>query len=266
MKLNQLIDVSNEEYHAHEAIGRSGLMLYKRSPLHFRHKYIDKKQDDNKSHHITLGAAIHTAILEPDLFDERFYLAGEKPDRRTKQGKQLWNQIDLVSEKKQIIYQDDATKITDILTSISKNKIAKSLIVGGKYEKTIFWKNPEYGILCKCRPDIFHENMIIDLKTTSDASPGAFRISVNTYGYHIQAAMIQEAVYIATNKLINDFIYIVVETTAPYATAVYTLSQDYLEKGKSEFLTLLSKHKECTEKQEWNSYDVQEISLSSYAI
>ena len=33
-----------------------------------------------------------------------------------------------------------------------------------KYEQSFFWQDPATGLLLKARPDILHEDMIVDLK------------------------------------------------------------------------------------------------------
>ena len=44
--------------------------------------------------------------------------------------------------------------------------------VPGEAEKSVYWNDPTTGVLCRCRPDWWREDdVLVDLKTTDDASP-----------------------------------------------------------------------------------------------
>lgn len=57
-------------------ISASGLSAFTSSPLAF--KAYKEKEDDSKEKHFELGTAIHCRVLEPDEFDERYYIMEAK--------------------------------------------------------------------------------------------------------------------------------------------------------------------------------------------
>lgn len=276
--LNQLLSISNEDYHAHPAISRSQLIELRKSPAHFYEKYLNPNREIEKkqSKEIELGIAVHCYILEPDLFKQNYVCAPPEityeykgTTREGKAERLEYQKIydDFVSKNvgKKILDAKSYETVLNIGDSLFSYQTAKNLIDGGQFEKTIFWENKEVGVMCKCRPDIFFKNMICDLKTTHDASYPIFQRAVLNYGYHIQAAMIQEACDVAGFE-INNFIYIVVETEPPHAIAIYPLSQSALVKGKTEFYQLLRVYKKCLEKNEWSrEYQIRELFLPNYA-
>jgi hypothetical protein len=240
-------NISIEAYHASEGLSRSALMLFKKSPHHYYNEYLSYNKAESKPTPAFLfGQALHTLILEPGEFFERYSLYSDTEDR-------------------EYINSNTYNDMLDIIKAIKNDKEVCNLLSLGQNEKSIYWHDDETGILCKCRPDVLHDNMIVDLKTTSDASEKSFQYSIWKYGYHIQAAMMQDGISKILNKKIEDFIFIAVEKKAPFGIAVYILDNPSIEKGRDEYKELLVKYKECLEKNEWPGYKRRYISLPIYA-
>ncbi|WP_010597300.1 PD-(D/E)XK nuclease-like domain-containing protein [Rickettsiella massiliensis] len=58
--------------------------------------------------------------------------------------------------------------------SLHQNKVALKLIADAQIEQSLYWKDPNTGILCKCRPDILRSSLVADLKTAQDGSAWSF--------------------------------------------------------------------------------------------
>jgi hypothetical protein len=112
---------------------------------------------------------------------------------------------------------------------------AAAMLLGlpGKAETTHMWTDASTGLECKCRPDWLTDDgsIVVDLKTTKDASPRGFKQSVANYRYHVQAAWYLHGLEQATGKRPDQFIFICVESTAPYAVAVYAADAEMIERG-----------------------------------
>jgi hypothetical protein len=255
-----------KDYHASAGVSRSGLMLFKKTPMHYWDAYLNpEKEEKKKSDALIFGNAVHSFILEPEEFFKR-YVVAPKVDRRTSAGKAQYAEFILQSEFGEILLQDDFDKIEKIKSSVMSNDDARKIIEGAEIEKSFYWVNKETGVLCKCRPDILRAKLIADLKTTENAEENSFKHSVQNYGYHIQAAMIQEGVQACTGRLIENFWFILVEKSRPYASAVYMLDQESINKGKIDFLELLLRYKKSTEENSYPTYPVKTISLPAYAL
>lgn len=259
-----IYDMSEDEYHASEGISRSGIMLLKRSPAHFWYKYINpEKQKEKTTPAKIFGNAVHTAILETNSFFNR-YCVLPKLDRRTTKGKEQFSEFSAVNIGKIILTEEEYSEIKKICSSINKTEIPRELVDGAKYEKSIYWIDKETGILCKARPDIWHSNMIVDLKTTKDASFRSFSRDTFSYGYHIQLAMIQEGIRETTGYNMENFISLAIEKEEPFIPATYQIDEAVIEAGRNEFKKYLILYKECLEKNQWNPYAIRKILLPNY--
>ena len=73
--------MNNEQYHAHPALSASGLKLLQKSPLHYWAEYLDPNRPERVATNAQrIGTMVHTATLEPHLFDEQFTVLPEGLD------------------------------------------------------------------------------------------------------------------------------------------------------------------------------------------
>ena len=107
---------------------------------------------------------------------------------------------------------------------------------------------------------------MVDLKTTRDASPRGFRRSIADYRYHVQAGWYLHGVEQATGKRPDQFIFICVETAAPYACAVYAADAEMIERGYQRAMEDLGKLAVCKAADHWPSYSdqIEPISLPAW--
>ena len=259
-------EISNANYHASAGISRSGMMEFKRAPIFYWHKYLNPDyKHEAPSAAMEFGTAVHAFILEPEKFAEEYFVMEKNPFHgATKAGKIFKaEQLELVGNKT-IITQANFDILLDMAASIKENPQTDGLITGALYEQSIYWTDKDTGLLCKARPDILHSNFIVDLKTADDASEYKFQRSVYHFGYHVQMAMLREGVLQTTGKDIKDFIFLVIEKSAPYATAIYTLDESFLDRGLNEFKLILLQMKNCFDENVWPSYPSKNICLPAY--
>lgn len=264
-------DIDIEDYHGGEGFSRSSLMEFQKSPLHLWYKLNNKEQKEpvdiiRKMNALDFGNALHTYILEEETFFDR-YVVLEKVNRTTKEGKARYAEVKEFAEDRgrQIICQEAYYEIQAMAASIDAHGDARSLISDALYEKSIYWNDPNTGLLCKVRPDIWHSNMICDLKTCMSASYKDFQRSIVGYGYHLQAGMIQEAIKHVTGEKINNFVYVAIEKEPPYAVAIYQLDEMAVEEGVAQFRHIIKCVKECMDANHWPSYDSALINLPKWA-
>ncbi len=260
-----IYSLSSEAYHQGPGISRSGLMEFKRSPYHYWYKYLNPEYEVQP---VTpaqiLGNALHTYVLEPDEFEKRYFVIPEF-NKVTKEGKERWQKIKSELGNRETLSANQYQTLQHMVASVKKNKLAIQLIEKAEIERSLYWTDPDTDILCKCRPDILRPSLVADLKTAQDGSAWSFSKAVYEYGYHIQAAMIQEALKNLNQKIVKGFIFLIIEKTAPYVISIYQLDQAALDKGYQEFKTLLNRYQQCLEANDWPAYSIQEISLPRYA-
>ena len=95
--------------------------------------------------------------------------------------------------------------------------------------------------------------MIVDYKTTTDASPSAFSRSCVNYGYDFQAGMYCEGV----EKCLDikpRFVFIAQEKDPPFAVNVLEADEEMIQHGKDIFRELLGIYHECKTTDNWYGY------------
>jgi hypothetical protein len=269
--MNEIIDMPIDEYHAHFAISRSTFLEFKRSPLHFQHKYFTIYQPKVytspvlKSDALSMGNAVHTHILENSEFEKR-YVVWRGGDMKSKARREAFAEFNKEHFDQIVISESLADVIEKMAISVENSPEATALLRNGQAEKSIFFEDVDTELKFKARPDVLHDDFIVDLKTSRNASMDFFAREIYEKGYHIQAAMQCEAMKVVAGKEINDFLFVVVEKEPPYALAIYPLDPLALEAGREEFNSLKIRLKECFEKDEWPSYQTDYASLPHWAI
>lgn len=151
---------------------------------------------------------------------------------------------------------------------------ARIMRMKGKAEQSIYWRDPITGELCRVRPDwwVPTSSLMADLKTTDDASKEGFARSISKWRYHVQhpfyldganAAIQQAGLTLPEQRF---FVFIAVEKKPPYNVGVYTLTDESIEVGRTEYLANLSTYSECRASAVWPGYSdrIEPISLSDW--
>jgi hypothetical protein len=261
--------MENTAYHAHPAVSKSHLDLIARSPLHYWARYLDPNRvAPEPSPQMRLGTALHTHVLELSRWDEEIAVAPQC-DRRTKAGKDAFAAFEASSSGKTIITADDAAQVMAMGRAVLRHPAAAMLLgLPGKAETTHMWTDASTGLECKCRPDWLMDDgsIMVDLKTTKDASPRGFKQSIANFSYQKQAAWYLHGLEQATGRRPDQFIFICVESTAPYAVAVYAADAEMIERGHDQAMRDLAKLAVCKAADHWPSYSdqIETISLPGW--
>lgn len=260
-------DIPAHIYHRWDLCSASRLkIIADRSPAHLR-AHIEREEEE-PTPSMVLGTAIHSAVLEPTLFEAR-YVNWDGPARNTKAGKELWELfLERCRENQTILTADQYKKSLSASKAVWTNLDARILLeTAGRIEVSGIWKD-ELGILCKCRIDKLSEELhtIVDVKTTLDASPREFSKQIFKYGYHRQGAMYFDACA-ALGVECHWFVIVAVETNPPFASVVYRLTDGAIEAGREELKRLKQTYKQCQQSGEWPGYPdgVVELDLPTWA-
>ena len=273
--------ISNEDYHAGPGISKSGLdIIHQQSPLHYWAAYIDPEREPREeTAAFRLGNAIHAAVLEPGEFDHRYALIPEdaprrptvtqinakKPSDDTLYAIGWWNDFDAKNENVTILSPEEWSVAQKIGANARLHPLAKSIFNEGDAELSVFWTDPETEVLCKCRPDWLispnPKHVILDLKSTADASPDGFMRSAYNYGYHRAAAWYLDGVEAATGDRPDAFMFLAVEKKAPFAVAYYYADEAMIELGRRECRAALRTYANCLSSGKWPGYPEMVVPL-----
>lgn len=250
-------DMPNAEYHSTLAVSNTVLSSIARSPAHC---YALHVAEDRRKQATTpaffAGTLAHCAILEPDALLERYIVRPEGLDLRTKAGKE-WRDA-LPAGVLTISADEWATAIAQRDAVRNVPELAE-LLGAGVAEVSAFWTDDETGLPCKCRPDWVHtlsdgRVILVDVKTTVDASPQQFTRAVWKYGYHRQAAWYSAGYARAAGVEVAGFVFAAVTSAHPFIAAAHTLDDDYLRIGQDECRRLLDEYADCKLTGRWPAF------------
>ena len=182
-------------------------------------------------------------------------------NKRTKAGKEEWAAFEADNMGKTILTDEEHDTFCSMASALLDCRLLQEAKEDACIESSIYFDDIMTGLQLKVRPDVWNHSIVVDLKTTNDASPRAFRNKVFAMGYHLQAAMISEAL-LSLGIEMEKFICVCVESKAPYATAVHILDDDIIEHGRKLLQSLLVDYQTCYELDRWPSYKINTISLS----
>ena len=208
------------------------------SPAHYQH-YKDNPELREETKALLFGRAFHLCILEPDKFDE-LVVKEPKMDKRTKDGKAMAKEFAESNEGKIILSPVEWNSLIGMRNRIYSSVEATELLSKGNAEEVMVWEDPDTNVLCKCKADWVNleDGYIMDIKTTQDATPRGFRNSCYKWGYDRQSAFYSDAFGV------NNFIFVVIEKSAPYNIGVYTCGDDFMSGGRVKYKNLLQTYKD----------------------
>jgi hypothetical protein len=204
--------LTNEEYHAHPAISASNIKAFRHSPLHLWHtKFNTGYIQPPPTPSMALGTAVHCAVLEPARFQVE-YGAGLDLPRRTNADKAAHAAHE--EQYKYVLPHADYQAVLGMAAALLEHPTTGPLLEEAtERESSHFTTCPLTGLELKCRPDglLRRLGMILDIKTTADASDDKVKWTVRNFGYDIQAA---HYTYVLDMQRV---MLLMVENTPPYA-------------------------------------------------
>ena len=220
----------------------SSIKEFAKSPKHYIH-YVLAKRESNKA--MDLGSLLHCLIMYPSKFNDQFIIS-PNVDRRTKDGKAIWEDFVGGSFGKTIISEDELSEATQITDSVMSNWKIKTTVTECNTFEQEFAFNIQ-GLPFRGFVDgIKDGEYIIEIKTMNDASPSNITREFFNRKYHIQAGL-----YNLVHKL--PVKYLIVETKAPYNYMLVDATDAYIKKGQEELMELTEKFVTCMDLDAFNA-------------
>lgn len=250
-----------EEYHRHGSVSKSQLDQFAKSPAHYLASLTTQRKETAA---MRIGSLFHGMVLEGVKV-----AVAPACDKRTKEGKATWEAFCIENAGVEIVTADEGEMLFGMVKSVMAHPAARALLNGpGIAEGSCFWYDERSGELCRCRPDFYRRDLgiVVDLKSTKDASPAGFAKAIANYRYHVQSAFYNDGIEIATGDFVKGFVFIAVESSAPYCTAVYQLDMQGFEAGRVEYQRLLLDLADCKASGKFPGYSerIETISLPAW--
>lgn len=263
--------MDNQTYHALPQISASQLVTMRRSPLHFWDRYINPNNPViEPTPAMFLGTLAHAAILEPQDFDSRYIVLPDGIDRRTKEGKALYESI--IATGKEPVKADVWQQVKGMVAAAMRHELLQQILRAAKKEHSIIYSCTETLEACRARPDIYlpaceayPHGLVLDLKTTTDASPSVFGKRAWDGGMLIQAAHYGAAIYSETGEW-PAYGWVAIESQRPHAMKIYMATHEQIQYGREERLRLLRIYRDCMDSNNWPAYgdDIEPLELPAW--
>lgn len=270
-KITGLVNMPNADYHAGPGISKSHLdAISGGTPLHYWSKYLDPNRErPEPTPAMVLGSAVHSAILEPDVFPTEYTTVPENaPNRPTAAQRNAknpstgtllaidyWDEFEAANKGKVILSPGDYSFCLQMRDAVNRHPLASRILGSGKAEQSFFAIDDETGELVKCRTDWLADNgLIADVKTTESASPANFGKSVANFRYYVQAAFYSDILQQLYGEAPPAFVFLAVEKTPPFAVAVYFATPEQIELGREYYRKDLNLIAECKRTGNWPGY------------
>lgn len=238
--------------------------------------YVSKK-------HFNFGKALHHLIAGEAEFSKLFAIRPEEFTNYTTKAAQTWK-AETIAAKMTPLTPDDLRSLQRCADQLLAHPNVKNGILRGLMEHSIFFKvrvplggwpvqpgfDGQYSdIWVKVRPDVISLDslMIIDPKSCADASAQGTRKSITDFGYHVQMAMIDEALRAATKTVFEDFVLLFIESSRPHCINHKPLGTFDMLAGHMLFRVALMKFAHALHTGHWATYDDDEVpgGLTKYA-
>lgn len=218
-------------------ISSSGLKRVLESPEALQ-RYLLRQHDS--SPRLDFGTAVHCALLEPERFEREYVaLPVEHVDLFHAEDIHLIRQAR--KHPLRFITQRQMEALHGIREQVARLPEISSLLAEGVAERSLFWRDPVTEVRCKIRPDLLVlPHLILELKTTFDASLAVFQRTLQMQRYHLSAAMYLEGVRHWTGSVPN-YVYLVASRHPPYRVETFVPGAEILQEGERLFRKALLK-------------------------
>lgn len=253
-------NIAEEDYHKSPGLSQSVLKQLREeggpAKVKFRERPTTRPQK--------FGRLVHTTLLQPHLLSKHYAVT----DLLTV-GTKAWLEAEQAAMGRELVKRPEYDRAQAIRDGVMRwSSVAREMLDPAhiRVEQSFYWPDPDTGFLCRGRADVANDDyqVLMDLKSTVDASTDSFRRAVRDYGYHIQAAHYLDGWHRAGGWKPVEFIILAAEKEAPYLCASYVLDAADIAEGRAELRKLLAIWRHCEETGDWPGYDpgLQSLSLN----
>lgn len=263
-------DVDAATYHRFRAASASGLrVIHASTPAHLRQSWDDQ---DKPSLALVLGTLIHGLVLEPQTPLPRIAIVPEtytvpddaKPakgapgpgetvpwNNRAKWCRD-WRALQEAAGKIVLDAEDMAT-VRECAEAVGQCAEAAELLRTCEHrESTLVWETVA-RTPCKARLDAWGDGIVVDIKTTTDASPAGFARTAYDLGYHLQSAWYVDGLANVLGIEPPRFYFVAVEKDTRLVT-VHCATNDFLQRGREAYGRALEQFETAWQSGVWPGY------------
>lgn len=256
------------DYFNKKAISASGINTFlNKSPYHYwkSSPFNPNAEPFEPTPQMEFGTLCHLLLLENEKFAEQYAIIPDA-DKRTKEGKEAYAEFEERLGNRKAVKREIYTKALNMIEALKSHKSAFKLLKTGFAEQEVFWKDEETGLDCKSKLDYAREGLIVDYKTSSDASPEGFAKALANFGYHRQDGIYREAYKAKFGKEAIGMLFIVQDANDPDCIGIYNVDESSRLIAEEEVRYAKKEIKQRLENNNWEftDYKAQTVMLPSW--
>jgi len=252
------LHMPEQEYHAHPALSSTGARRLLESPAKFRHA---QTHPEKPKAAFDLGTAVHTKVLGTGDAAIAY-----PPEHLTPSGNVSTKAatVEWAAEQRAAgltpISPDQMGEVDGMAEAVLAHPMARVLLEqDGSPEASVFATDPDTGVNMRARFDFLptgeRTSIAVDLKSARDASPAGFAKAAASHGYSTQRAWYLDTYEFAEPSIeLDGFVFVVVETEAPFLVGVYRLNTEFEAIGAHQARRARRIYRECLDSGEWPGY------------
>lgn len=261
-----LYEISIDQYHSdccsEPSISSSGLRIIEtKTPAHYwSGSYLNPNRiAEEPKETFDFGRAAHVLLLGEAGFRKQFSVRPDKwSDWRTNDAK-AWRDGER-SAGRTVLTSEQIASIQGIASSLAAHPLARDLL-RGHVEQSLIFKDKATGVFLKSRPDVLSvaDHMVVDLKTTADASPEAVQRAVQNYAYDMQGALVGMAMKAVLEVEMTAFALVFVEKTAPFAVNVVEVDMEWIAYARRRLRRSINTFSACIKSGIFPGYEGERV-------
>lgn len=260
-------DVPDAVYHRRELgiVSNTALKEFSRAPLAYRAWLAGQ---DEETPALRFGKLLHTAVFEPERFAREFAIApefGPCNHKGPKDARERWRkeQLDRGVGEDGWVSADEGARIKGMVRTLYAHPKISRMLGDGASEVTIRWNDPSTGLPCKARIDYLAEllSLVLDLKSTLDATQESFTRDMGNHGYHRQEAHYRAGLA-ALGCPVSDFVFGGIEKAPPYLIGLYQHDAAAVEAAARKNAEDMARFADCLARDHWPGLPEQVVTVS----
>jgi hypothetical protein len=154
-----IYDLEASYYHSIEAMNKSSLVYFDRSPAHYQ-AYL-KEGGMVPTRDMLIGTAFDLLVFSPERFKTQVVV--DLTTNKNKKEYKVWREAQ--ADDAVIISQASYDNVRRMRDEMMKKEQIAELMTEGYGQRSVFWQDPRTNIWCKARPDwITPQAITVDLK------------------------------------------------------------------------------------------------------
>lgn len=208
-----------------------------------------------------IGTASHLMTLEPEKFDDAVVvIEGKTKDGKPSEGYKTQDAKDqrdaAYAAGKTPLLQQEVDLVRAMRAALWNDPIGSKAFRNGKAEQSIFWRDVEFGIWRRTRPDWIpdHRNYAINWKSAASANPDDVAKAIFNLGYFQKAAYELDGIEAVTGRRPSKYCLLVQSKAPPYLVIPVWLHPEDLAWGQKLNRYACGVFAWCLETGEWPGY------------